>query len=391
HRSDGMWGTRARQRAPGAANVVSAPKFLCKRLTSGETMVTYGSPWGELARMDPMSIRQDVERSRVVPWNLRLRDGRARAAAAPAAVSRCVPGWDRAQPGFPGPLLAGLPAGRLRAPGAGRDGGAGAQPAGHGDAARDVPSRPHGRDGWTEPDPHPGIAAGICAAFGEGAGDRDGGVPGAVEPGRVRRRSGARSGRIPGRGRAVGDARTMMAPDTRHVPVMLNEVLAALNVRPGGRYLDCTLGGGGHAEAILERAQPGGTLVGIDADAAAIERSRERLARFGEAFRAVQGNFRDMGAICRQLEFAPVNGVLMDLGLSSDQLAEGAGFSFRQETPLDMRFGGEGVTAEEIVNTYSERELADLIHQYGEDPAARRIARRIVQARPLRTSADLAK
>ncbi|HZP58192.1 MAG TPA: 16S rRNA (cytosine(1402)-N(4))-methyltransferase RsmH [Dehalococcoidia bacterium] len=183
----------------------------------------------------------------------------------------------------------------------------------------------------------------------------------------------------------------MMAPDTRHVPVMLNEVLAALNVRPGGRYLDCTLGGGGHAEAILERAQPGGTLVGIDADAAAIERSRERLARFGEAFRAVQGNFRDMGAICRQLEFAPVNGVLMDLGLSSDQLAEGAGFSFRQETPLDMRFGGEGVTAEEIVNTYSERELADLIHQYGEDPAARRIARRIVQARPLRTSADLAK
>jgi 16S rRNA (cytosine1402-N4)-methyltransferase len=172
---------------------------------------------------------------------------------------------------------------------------------------------------------------------------------------------------------------------------MLEEVIAALNVRAGGRYVDCTLGGGGHAEAILERSQPGGVLLGIDADPRAIDRGNERLSRFGGAFRAVQGNFRDVGTICRQLEFVPVNGVLMDLGLSSDQLEEGAGFSFQRDLPLDMRFGPEGTTAEEIVNTYSESALADLIFQFGEEPASRRIARRIVEARPIRTSGQLAK
>ncbi|MDE3096593.1 MAG: 16S rRNA (cytosine(1402)-N(4))-methyltransferase RsmH [Chloroflexota bacterium] len=172
---------------------------------------------------------------------------------------------------------------------------------------------------------------------------------------------------------------------------MVDEVLAALAVRPGGRYVDCTLGGGGHAEAILDRAQPGGVLVGIDADPSAVERARERLARFEGAFQAVRGNFRDVGEICRQLAFAPVHGVLLDLGMSSDQLEEGAGFSFQRETPLDMRFGPEGTSAEEIVNTYSESALADLIFAYGEEPASRRIARRIVEARPIRTSTDLAK
>ena len=182
----------------------------------------------------------------------------------------------------------------------------------------------------------------------------------------------------------------IMSPVT-HIPVMLAEVLAALDVRPGGRYVDCTLGGAGHAEAILEHAQPGGTLLGIDADPAAIERGNERLARFEGSFRLVQGNFRDVGEICRQMEFAPVNGVLMDLGLSSFQLEEGEGFSFQRETPLDMRFGGSGITAAEIVNTYSEAELADLIFKYGEDPASRRIARRIVASRPIGTTAQLAK
>ena len=180
-------------------------------------------------------------------------------------------------------------------------------------------------------------------------------------------------------------------PQTAHVPVMLDEVLAALDVRPGGRYVDCTLGGGGHAEAILERSQPGGTLVGIDANPDAVALGRERLARFGDSFRAVEGNFRDVGEICRQMQFAPVNGVLMDLGLSSDQLEAGAGFSFQRDTPLDMRFGGEGMTAADIVNTYSEGDLADLIFKYGEEPASRRIAHRIIEARPLRTSAQLAK
>ena len=179
-------------------------------------------------------------------------------------------------------------------------------------------------------------------------------------------------------------------PATAHVPVMVHEVLAALDVRPGGRYVDCTVGGGGHAEAILDAAQPGGSLVGIDADAGAVERSRERLVRFGDDVRIVQGNFRDAATICRQLEFAPVNGVLMDLGLSSDQLESGEGFSFRRETQLDMRFGDAGLTAADIVNTYDESALADLIFKYGEDPAARRIARRIVEARPIGTSAALA-
>jgi 16S rRNA (cytosine1402-N4)-methyltransferase len=182
----------------------------------------------------------------------------------------------------------------------------------------------------------------------------------------------------------------MIMATTAHVPVMLAEVLDALDVRPGGRYVDCTLGGGGHAEAILERAQPGGTLLGIDANPAAIEIAGDRLARYGNDVHLVRGNFRDVGAICRDMGFAPVNGVLMDLGLSSDQLEFGEGFSYRRETPLDMRFGREGVTAAEIVNNYSESELADVIYRYGEEPASRRIARRIVESRPLETSAQLA-
>jgi 16S rRNA (cytosine1402-N4)-methyltransferase len=183
-----------------------------------------------------------------------------------------------------------------------------------------------------------------------------------------------------------------MSPSkTVHVPVMLAEVLEALAVRPGGRYVDCTLGGAGHAEAILDRSQPGGTLLGIDADPRAIARGEQRLARFAGSFRLVSGNFSDVGRICRELEFAPVNGVFMDLGLSSFQLEEGEGFSFQRETPLDMRFGKGEVTAEVIVNTYSEADLADLIFKYGEDPASRRIARQIVAARPIRTTAQLAK
>ena len=183
----------------------------------------------------------------------------------------------------------------------------------------------------------------------------------------------------------------MVMSPTVHVPVMMAEVLDALDVRPGGRYVDCTLGGAGHAEAILDRAQPGGTLLGIDADPMAIARSRERLARFEGAFKLVEGNFRDVGTICRQLEFAPVNGVLLDLGLSSFQLEEGEGFSFQRETPLDMRFGPSGLSAADIVNTYSEAELADLIFKLGEDPASRRIARQIVERRPIRTTTELAK
>src|SRR5439155_2812800 len=125
-----------------------------------------------------------------------------------------------------------------------------------------------------------------------------------------------------------------------HEPVMVREVLAALAVQPGGRYIDCTLGGGGHAEAVLEAASPGGTLLGIDRDPSALGLAGERLARFLDSVALVKGSFQDVDSICRERDFAPVNGILFDLGLSSLQLGDAArGFSFQREGPLDMRFG----------------------------------------------------
>lgn len=184
----------------------------------------------------------------------------------------------------------------------------------------------------------------------------------------------------------------MEAP-VRHEPVMLREVLAGLAVRPGGRYVDCTLDGGGHAEAIMDAASPGGSLLGIDEDVEVMEIARERLARFGDSVAYVQGNFRNVDRICSERGFVPVNGVLFDLGLSSHQLAsETRGFSFRVESPLDMRFGpAVERTAADWVNEAEEEEIADLIWRFGEDRQSRRIARAIVQGRPLRTTVDLAK
>ncbi|MCH7522271.1 MAG: 16S rRNA (cytosine(1402)-N(4))-methyltransferase RsmH [Chloroflexi bacterium] len=177
-----------------------------------------------------------------------------------------------------------------------------------------------------------------------------------------------------------------------HAPVMVAEVLRYLSVQPGGRFVDCTVGGGGHSLAILEAAAPGGLLLGIDADADAVEIARTRLQSHTDSVRLSQANFRDLAAVCRKANFIPVHGVLFDLGVSSYQLsAEGRGFSFQAEAPLDMRFGeSQTVTAHEIVNTYSERDLADLIWRYGEEPASRRIARAIVGARPLATTSELA-
>jgi 16S rRNA (cytosine1402-N4)-methyltransferase len=184
-----------------------------------------------------------------------------------------------------------------------------------------------------------------------------------------------------------------MEASVRHEPVMLKEVIVGLDVRPGGRYVDCTLDGGGHAEAIMEAASPGGSLLGIDEDAEVMALARERLSRFGDAVACVQANFRDVDRICRERGFAPVNGILFDLGLSSHQLAaEARGFSFRVEAPLDMRFGpGVETTAAKLVNETEEEQLADLIWRFGEERQSRRIARAIVQRRPLRTTLDLAK
>ena len=185
----------------------------------------------------------------------------------------------------------------------------------------------------------------------------------------------------------------VMEAPVRHEPVMLREVLAALDVRPGGRYVDCTLDGGGHAEAIMNAASPGGTLLGIDEDIDVMSLARERLSRFGDGVAYVQGNFRNLDSICRERGFAPVNGILFDLGLSSHQLASDTrGFSFRTESPLDMRFGPKvDTTAAYWVNEAGEADLADLIWRYGEDRQSRRIARAIVNGRPMRTTTDLAK
>ena len=173
---------------------------------------------------------------------------------------------------------------------------------------------------------------------------------------------------------------------------MVAEALRYLSVQPGGRFVDCTVGGGGHSLAILEAAAPGGLLLGIDADADALEIARARLESHTDSVLLSQANFRDLGAVCRKANFIPVHGVLFDLGVSSYQLsAAGRGFSFQAEAPLDMRFSeSQAVTADEIVNTYSERDLADLIWRYGEEPASRRIARAIVGARPLATTSELA-
>ena len=183
-----------------------------------------------------------------------------------------------------------------------------------------------------------------------------------------------------------------MGLELHHEPVMMPEIMQALNVQPGGRYIDGTLGEGGHTRENLRAADPGGQVLGLDADAEAITVATERLAEYGESFRAVNVNFRDVRATALQYEFVPVHGVLFDLGVSSLQLdRESRGFSFRRADPLDMRFSfDQQITAADIVNRYAESELADIIFHLGEDRAARRIARAIVRSRPILTSLELA-
>jgi 16S rRNA (cytosine1402-N4)-methyltransferase len=177
-----------------------------------------------------------------------------------------------------------------------------------------------------------------------------------------------------------------------HTPVMLPEVLRALDVQPGGRYIDCTLGGGGHAAAILEHSSPGGQLLGIEADPSALEVAKERLQYFKASTLLVNDNFANLQTICIKYDFFPVHGILMDLGLSSMQLSEqGRGFSFQYDAPLDMRVNPEQkLSAADIVNTYPEAKLAEILKTYGEEPFSARIARAVVNARPLTTTLQLA-
>jgi len=185
-------------------------------------------------------------------------------------------------------------------------------------------------------------------------------------------------------------SRTMLAP--AHIPVLAEETMEALVVKPGGRYVDCTLGGGGHAAAILKRSSPGGQLLGIDADPEAIKIARARLEDYSGSILIINENFVNLPAICYKYDFLPVHGILFDLGLSSLQLnGNGRGFSFQHDAPLDMRFSpSQKLTAADIVNTYPEAELAHLIKTYGEEGYSRQIARRIVQERPIKTTLQLA-
>ena len=173
-------------------------------------------------------------------------------------------------------------------------------------------------------------------------------------------------------------------PEFHHQPVLSDETIALLDPRPGGVYLDATLGGAGHASRILERSGPSGILIGIDRDPEAIEFSRKRLAAFGERAILVCGNFRDARSILASVGIERVDGAIADLGVSSHQLDSPRGFSFLRDEILDMRMSAleeDTPTAAHIVNTYSEEELADIIFRYGEERYSRRIARAIVERR----------
>jgi 16S rRNA (cytosine1402-N4)-methyltransferase len=178
-----------------------------------------------------------------------------------------------------------------------------------------------------------------------------------------------------------------------HVPVLLDEVIAGLQAQRGGHFVDFTVGLGGHAAAILEKISPSGRLLGIDTDPEAIKLSQDKLVDYGEAITLVNDNFINLEDICERYHFHPVDGILFDLGVSSLQLDTAErGFSFHLDAPLNMRFdAGQELTASDIVNNFSEQELAKLLEKYGEERHSRRIARYIVQNRPIATTVELAR
>jgi 16S rRNA (cytosine1402-N4)-methyltransferase len=186
----------------------------------------------------------------------------------------------------------------------------------------------------------------------------------------------------------AGEQEEVKAP---HTPVMLEEVLEWLRIRPEGTYVDATLGAGGHSEAIAKRLTSG-KLISLDRDEQALALARERLKSFGGKVTLVHSPFSRIAEVARELAIPPVDGVLADLGVSSMQLDQPArGFSFREAGPLDMRMhSGDELTAGEIVNRWPEKDLADLLYREADEHDSRRIARTIVKARPIRDTAHLA-
>ena len=176
-----------------------------------------------------------------------------------------------------------------------------------------------------------------------------------------------------------------------HVPVLLDEVLEWLDVKPDGTYIDATLGAGGHSAAIASRLTSG-KLISLDQDEQAIALAAERLKKFGTTVKLVESSFSRIAEVVHELGIPGVDGVLADLGVSSMQLDQAArGFSFREAGPLDMRMAsGDELTADEIVNRWAEKEIADTLYREAEEHDSRRIARAIVKARPIRDTAHLA-
>ena len=180
-----------------------------------------------------------------------------------------------------------------------------------------------------------------------------------------------------------------------HVPIMVTEVLSLLEPQRGGVFVDGTLGGGGHAEAVLSAMPDSGRLFGIDRDDDALRAASARLSRFGDRFTAIKGNFFDMKALLAARGVTAVDGILLDLGVSSYQLdAKERGFSYKAEARLDMRMDQSApLSAYEVVNTWSEQALTEIFYEYGEEKFSKRIANRIVEARkvaPIETTTALA-
>ena len=188
-----------------------------------------------------------------------------------------------------------------------------------------------------------------------------------------------------------------MTQQARHVPVLFEAAMDFLRVRPGGTYVDCTLGLAGHAEGIVRRLGPAGRLIGFDRDPEALALARERLDRVCTEMGSFAPQVTMIGeafsSIARHVEAASVDGLLADFGLSSMQLDQARrGFSFQADGPLDMRMDTRtGPTAEQVVNEASERELADLIYEYGEERRSRTVARAIVRGRPVTSTGQLAR
>jgi 16S rRNA (cytosine1402-N4)-methyltransferase len=182
-----------------------------------------------------------------------------------------------------------------------------------------------------------------------------------------------------------------MVSDT-HIPVLYHEVLTLLQPEANGRYLDATLGAGGHTAGILEASAPSGRVLAFDRDPEAIQFARKRLAAFGERVTYVNASYADMAELAPAHGFTAFDGILLDLGLSSRQLDNaGRGFSFMKDGPLDMRYDPtQGETAADLINNLSEAELADIFWRYGEERRSRRLARVIVHNRPITTTRQLA-